>query len=104
SLTVRQNAAPQRQLFLNAFPIPNGPNLTDGFAQFSAGFSNPSTSDATSIRIDHKFTDRVTLFGRYNYSPSSTVQRGAAGNSLNTLNPVEYKTQTLTLGSTQSFT
>jgi len=102
SLAVRQNAPPQLRAFLNAFPLPNGPNQTNGFAQFNASFSNPSTSDATSIRIDHKFTDRVTLFGRYNYAPSSTVQRGA-GNSLNTLNPVRFRTQTVTLGSTQVF-
>jgi len=101
---VRQNASAQRRPFLNAFPIPNGPNQTNGFAQFSAGFSNPSTSNATSIRVDHGLTDRVTLFARYNYSPSSTVQRGAAGNSLNTLNPVTFKTQTFTLGSTQALT
>ena len=103
SLTVRQSASSQLQPFLNAFPLPNGALQTNGFATFAAGFSVPLTSNATSIRIDHQVTDKVTVFGRYNYSPSGIVQRGVAGASLNTLNPVTYKTQTLTLGSTQSF-
>lgn len=103
SLTVRQNAPVQLRPFVNAFPLPNGPNQTSGFAEFSVGFSVPSTTNSTSIRIDHNLGDKVTIFSRYNHAPSSIVQRGIAS-SLNTLNPVEAKTQTFTLGSTQSFT
>jgi hypothetical protein len=60
---------------LNAYPIANGPSLGSGLAQFNAGFSNPSSLDATSFRMDQILTSKLTLFGRYNYSPSTFDQR-----------------------------
>jgi hypothetical protein len=38
-------------------------------------YSNPSTLEATSIRIDHKLTKGVTLFARYNHAPSDGATR-----------------------------
>jgi len=102
ALTTRQTAVPQIQPFLNSYPLPNGPNGTSGFAQFTASFSNPSTLNATSVRIDHSIGSKVTLFGRYNYAPSDTVQRGGSfgSSSLNTLGVTTLRTQTVTLGTT----
>jgi hypothetical protein len=98
SVANRAAASPAIQPFLNAFPLPNGRILTNGAAEFASGFSNPSTIDATSIRIDHNFK-QMNLFVRYNYSPTNTTTRG--GNfSLNTLNPATIKTQSLTIGHT----
>jgi hypothetical protein len=71
----RQQAPAAMRPFLDAFPIPNGAPLGAGTAQFNAGYSNPSSLDATSIRVDHAVNSRLTLFGRYNYSPSSLEQR-----------------------------
>ena len=45
-------------------------------AAFNASFSNPATLDAYSLRIDHKLSDKLNVFGRYNYSPSELTQRG----------------------------
>jgi hypothetical protein len=99
-LSARQNAVPAMQPFLNAFPFdPNQPDLGNGIAQFNASFSNPATLDAYSLRIDHKFNDKLTLFGRYNYSPSELVQRGN-GLSLSTVYPFRITTQTATVGVT----
>ena len=101
-LNARQNALPAIQPYLNAFPFdPNQPNLGNGVAQFDASFSNPSTLDAYSLRIDHKLSNKVNLFGRYNYSPSEATQRGT-GNSipLSNLSLTDITTQTATLGST----
>ena len=103
SLTARQNAIPRMQPFLNAYPRPTGPDQPNGFAQSASGFSNPSTLNATSIRIDHTLSNHVTLFGRYDYAPSSNVTRGASA-SLNTVTTSEQNTQTLTLGSSQVIT
>jgi Carboxypeptidase regulatory-like domain/TonB dependent receptor len=70
-LNARQNAVPGIQPFLNAYPLPNGPdNVSTGVAQFNGTFANPATLDAYSLRIDHKLSNKWTLFGRYNYSPS----------------------------------
>ncbi len=70
-LTSRQNALPAVQPFLNAFPIPNGPDdAATNVAQDNSSFSDPATLDAYSLRIDHRLSDKLTLFGRYDYSPS----------------------------------
>jgi hypothetical protein len=70
ALSARQAAPLSIQPFLNAFPRPTGAPRTNNFAEFAAGFSNPSSFDATSLRIDHNINEKVMLFGRYNNSPS----------------------------------
>jgi len=99
-LAARTNALSSLQPFLKAFPLPNGPdNPATGAAQFNASFSNPASLDAYSLRIDHKINEKLTLFGRYNYSPSEINQRAAGGNqALSVLFPSRITTQTATLG------
>ena len=75
-LASRQNAPAAVQPLLNAFPLPNGPDLGNGTAAFAAGYSDPSTLDSSSIRIDYLPTQRVTIFGRYSNAPSRINQRG----------------------------
>src|SRR5262249_53861305 len=65
------------QPFLNAYPVPNGTAAGPGLAQFNASYSNPSSLDAYSIRVDQVISPKLNLFGRYNYSPSSLDQRAA---------------------------
>ncbi len=104
SVATRQAAVPQMRPFLNAYPIPNGQVSANGFAEFNASFSDPSTMDATSIRVDHAVNDSLTVFGRYNYAPSGTTQRGIGNTSLNVLNTSKFRIQTLTFGATQILT
>ncbi len=90
--------------YLNAYPIANGADLGAGLAQFDATYSNPSSVDAFSIRVDQTINAKVTLFGRYNYSPSDLKQRGpfaAPNTALSTKESVSSFIQTFTLGSTQ---
>ena len=90
--------------YLNAYPIANGTELGNGFAQFNSTFTNPSSLDAYSIRLDQVVNSKITLFGRFNYSPSSLTQRGpfAAPNTvLSTTEAVDSTIYTFTLGSTQ---
>ena len=103
----RQIAPAASQPYLNAFPIANGPAFGGGLAQFNASFSNPSTLDAYSIRMDHMLTSKVSLFGRYNYSPSSLEQRGpffSSGRVLSTTNVMSSSIHTFTAGMTQLIT
>ncbi len=111
----RQNALPALQPYFNAFPLPNptspeilcDPNTNSfcpssgisGSAAFNASYSNPATLDAYSLRVDHKFNDRLNLFGRYNYSPSELTQRGSS-TSLSIVSPITITTQTATVGLT----
>lgn len=101
-LAARSSATPAMQPYLDAFPIPNGPdNPVAGVAQFNASYSNPSGLDAYSLRLDHKLTDKLNIFGRYNYSPSSIQQRGEYPYySLSTVSSTRITTQTATLGAT----
>jgi hypothetical protein len=102
-LMSRQNAVSAVQPYLNAFPLPTPgapDNTGTGIAQLMASFSDRSTLDAGSVRIDHKLSDKLSIFGRYNYSPSDIIQRGASSTSLNTVNPIDITTQTATAGAT----
>jgi hypothetical protein len=112
----RQNAIPALQPYLNAFPLPNStspeilcapntdpycpPSGISGSAAFNASYSNPASLDAYSIRIDHKLTDTLTVFGRYNYSPSEIDERGGGGSTLSTIFATRITTQTATVGAT----
>ncbi len=101
-LLARQNASPATQPFLNAFPLPTPgtpDNTASGIAQFNASFSNSSALDAYSLRVDHKLNDKLTLFARYNNSPSTLRQRGSL-ESLSQVVPARITTQTTTAGST----
>ena len=109
------------QPYLNAYPLPNGPEVFDsctpyvngcpasgqqptGLAQFNAGFSNPSSLDAYAIRVDHVINSKLNLFGRYNYSPSSLDQRGPQSppfTVLSTTESLSSSVQTITVGLTE---
>jgi carboxypeptidase family protein/TonB-dependent receptor-like protein len=112
----RAMAVAQTQPFLNAYPLPNGPEVftpctpnvngcpasgkqPTGSAQFNASYSNPATLDAYSLRTDHKVSDKLNLFVRYNYSPSDIKQRGFFA-ALSDVAPAHILTQTATVGST----
>jgi hypothetical protein len=100
-LASRQNALPAVQPFLSAFPLPNGfDDTTTHVAQFNASFSNPASLDAYSLRIDHRIGDKLSVFGRYNYSPSDVIQRGVTlrNTPINGLNTTRITIHTATLG------
>lgn len=99
---LRQSAPAGLQPFLNAFPLPNGKDLGDGLAEFSAGYSNRSSLNATSLRIDHAIGKRLTIFGRLNISPSEVFQRQASNLAEAMTEKVPVKT--VTIGATASFT
>ena len=99
----RQQAPTTMRPFLDAFPVANGGNVATGLAQFNASFSNPSTLNAYSIRVDQAVNSKVSLFGRYNYSPSQLDQRSPVLNGpvLSLNSSLSSSIHTLTLGLTQ---
>jgi hypothetical protein len=98
-ITSRQNAVLEMQPYLDAYPRPNGADdALAGVAVFNATFSNPATLDAYSIRLDHRLSDKLSLFARYNYSPSELDERGGTGSSLNTVLRSKIAVQTATVG------
>jgi outer membrane receptor protein involved in Fe transport len=102
SLVTRQNAPAALQPLLNAYPLPNGPVLSNGTAAFSASYSNPSTLDSSGIRMDYLPWQRVTIFARYSDAPSTLDQRTPGANTYNTVKDIKYRTQSFTFGTTQA--
>jgi hypothetical protein len=98
SLSMRQEAAPMLQPILNGYSLPNGTVFSDGLAQFNASFSDTTTLDATSLRVDHTRGGALTVFGRYNYSPSFSTARTGSNNA-----SISFETHTATAGATQTF-
>jgi Carboxypeptidase regulatory-like domain/TonB dependent receptor len=98
----RQQAPAAVRPYLNAYPLPNGADLASGLAEFNASYTNPSTLDASSIRLDHVINPALTMFGRYNYSPSSFDQRGGTFSTrvLSATSLVSGSVHTLTAGLT----
>ncbi len=119
AVAARNAAIAATQPLLNAFPLPNGPEIfvqcdpatdptcpssgqkTTGTAQFNSSFSDASNLNATSLRIDYRLNDKLTLFGRYNYSPSELLSRRASV-SLSELDRTANTIQTGTAGVTWS--
>jgi hypothetical protein len=79
-LALRNTSSSEIQPILNAFPIPNGgeDGLNDGFAYYIEAVSYPASLDNTSIRVDHSFSDKFKIFGRYANTPSDTTSYNAA--------------------------
>jgi hypothetical protein len=91
--------------YLNAYPIPNAACIatcTPGEAQFNASYTDPSSLNAYSIRVDQIVNSKLTLFGRYDYSPSNLSQRGPEFyNALSGSEHLSSSIQTFTFGLNQ---
>jgi hypothetical protein len=53
--------------YLDEFPLPNGPNLGQGLAQFTFPFKQVLDQNFGQLRIDHNFTANLQFFSRYTY-------------------------------------
>ena len=103
--SARAAVAPAYQPIVDALPLPpaNAPlidptcdNITNPcLANLSVAYSNPSSLNATSIRIDQNFSKKITLFARYVHAPSYGTYR-----SWEELHYQNANTDTLTAGVT----
>lgn len=83
--SARAAVAPAYQPVVKALPLPdpNAPLIDPScdnvtmpcLANITVGYSNPSTLNATSIRVDHSLSKKITLFARYNHAPSRDATR-----------------------------
>jgi hypothetical protein len=72
----RQNVAPAYRPLMAAMPLPDGPVNSDGLtAPLTVGYSDPTSLNATSLRIDHTINHHLNIFGRYNHAPSTQSMR-----------------------------
>jgi Carboxypeptidase regulatory-like domain len=89
------------QQALNAFPVPNGPDVGSGISEFIASWTTPGSLDSTSVRIDHVVSDRLRLFFRFSDTESSLTSRTTGAPSGN--NVSAYTMRTYTAGATGTF-
>jgi Carboxypeptidase regulatory-like domain/TonB dependent receptor len=101
TLAARQSATPDAAQVLKAFPKPNGADLGLDGAAYDTTDPTPTHSYDISFRADHRFNDKYSIFGRFNYSPSSSRFLGCC--DLAERDIYEANLQTLTLGATQVF-
>ena len=99
----RSTASAEVAPFLNAYPKPNDQSVTPGVfvANFTGNYSDPSTLNAGSVRIDHTFNSKLAIFGRYNEAPSETASRN---DNLAELDTTQVGTRTVTVGLTAAIT
>ncbi len=98
SIAARNEAPAAIRPFLNAYPLPNGPDDGNGLAQANYEFSNPSTLNAASIRVDQQVGPGASWFARYSFSRSGRQQRAADANSLSTVTTADFGVQAFTAG------
>ena len=98
-----RSAAPTLlQPVLNAFPVPNGPDDTaNGFGQYIASWSNPSSLDSTSLRLDHFVSEKIRFFFRFSNTRSNSMTRGTSNPAIDSTS--DYALRTYTVGTSSLF-
>lgn len=104
SSSLRQDTPAPLQQVLAAFPIGNGSNLGSGLSEFVGTWSNPSSIDAYSIRLDHSLNAATKVFFRFGDTDSSVSARGT-GNSTapSAVQKTLLTSRTYTFGATNAF-
>lgn len=99
SAFARSSAISAAAPYIDAYPQPNDRTITPGVytAPFTGAYDNRISFNATSIRIDQILRNNWTLFGRFNYAPSHSIDRSGP---LNEIDSTALDTTTLTIGIT----
>ena len=63
--------------YLELFPLPNGAPLGGGAAQYLYSVSQPTAGHLLQGRIDHRFSAKNSLFGRYTFSQGEVHRQHA---------------------------
>jgi carboxypeptidase family protein/TonB-dependent receptor-like protein len=119
STNLRASAPSALQPILNAYPLPTGPEVQvacngtrnvcppgspvgtlvpSGLSPFIDAFSLPADINSTSVRIDHIFFPKLTMFFRYGDTPSKSSTR-----DFSSLTENHFNTRTYTIGATSQF-
>jgi carboxypeptidase family protein/TonB-dependent receptor-like protein len=54
--------------YLNLVPLPNGRDFGDGTGQYISSASNLDDEDFIAGRVDHRFSEKTSIFGRYTFN------------------------------------
>lgn len=73
----RALAHPAIRPYLDGYPLPNGAPLKQLSGEFISQWEDYINSDSTSVRVDGRLLDTMTVFGRYQRAPSHTLIRNS---------------------------
>jgi hypothetical protein len=100
NFSARQAASAEIRPLFNAFPVQNGRETSNGFAEFSASYTNPAEHDIFGLRIDTQPLRNLRIGGRFNFADSNAAIRGDKDFSLNTLRKFETKSNSFSAWTT----
>lgn len=101
-LALRASAPSVLTPILNSFSLPNSIDLPGGAAEFLASWSNPSSINSTSVRLDHSLNSKNRVFARYSTTNSFSNSRGNGPNPAG-IESSPYANQTATIGDSEAF-
>lgn len=67
------NIKPEVKPYLDLFPLPNGRDFGDGRAEYIVPFTQVTDEDYFMVRLDHVFSEKDSIFGRYTINDGSGV-------------------------------
>src|SRR5438445_13484674 len=70
---------PGSQPMMNLYPLPNGPDNSDGTGQFINNSIQPSTEDYMLARVDSQLSSKDSLYGRYVFDQANVMRLGQLG-------------------------
>jgi hypothetical protein len=103
---LRASAPAPLQEALNAFPAPSANGIDDsanGIAQFIGSWSNPSSINSVSLRLDHVVGANLRLFFRFGDTTSGSTMRGVPFNAPSVQTISAYTARTYTAGAIAAF-
>jgi outer membrane receptor protein involved in Fe transport len=68
---------PEMRPYIDFFPLPNGRELGDGTADYTAAFSRNTEEDYVTGRVDHELSASDSIFARYTLSDGLDVTPGS---------------------------
>jgi hypothetical protein len=68
--------APGVQQWLDLYPLPNGRDLGNGTGEFTFVTSQPTDEDYFTVKLDHSFSSKQSMFVRYTLDKSSITSPG----------------------------
>ncbi|MFQ5777087.1 MAG: carboxypeptidase regulatory-like domain-containing protein [Terriglobia bacterium] len=73
--TITVPVSPAVQPYLDLYPRQTrDPNPNDGVGESIFAFTQPTTEDFVTVRIDHKFSDSDSLFARYTFDDAEVLR------------------------------
>ncbi|MDA2933726.1 TonB-dependent receptor [Acidobacteria bacterium AH-259-D05] len=62
--------------FLDAYPLPTGPDRKDGTARFVRTATETTDEDYLTVKVDHRFSESDSLFVRYTFDDAKKLRPG----------------------------